>query len=105
MSRHQLLLNTCPDLETARKLARMLVERRLAACVNILPGVTSVYAWQGKIEQDPELLLFIKTRAELYAQVEELVRREHPYDVPELVALDFEGGLPAYLKWIEESTS
>ena len=100
----QLLLNTCPDLETARKLARALVEQRLAACVNILPGVQSVYTWQGQVEEGGESLLLIKTRAALYPQVEDLVRREHPYEVPELVALDLVGGLPAYLQWLGEST-
>ena len=100
---HIIALNTCPDAVTASKLANMLVEKGLAACVNILPAVTSVYRWQGKIEQGNEVMLIIKTRKDVFSQLEETIRDNHPYELPEVVAVPIDTGLKEYLNWIDES--
>ena len=97
-----LMLSNVPDAETARKLGRALIESRLAACVNCLPQVTSVYRWQGAIEEASEIMLLIKTTAEKYAQAEALIKVMHPYELPEIIAFAMDQGLPAYLKWIEQ---
>jgi periplasmic divalent cation tolerance protein len=98
-----LVLCTCPDLLTARKLAESLVADKLAACVNILPSISSVYLWQGKIESASELLLLIKTRTDIYSELEAFIAKVHPYDVPEIVALPFVAGSSLYLSWISSS--
>jgi periplasmic divalent cation tolerance protein len=95
---------TCPDTETARTIASALVEYRLAACVNIVPGLESVYRWQGKIEIDTEVLLLIKTQAERVAAVQTQVEELHPDDVPEVVAVPIVDGSKAYLDWLDEQT-
>jgi len=95
-----LVLCTCPAGETAESLARFLVEQRLAACVNIVPGVTSVYTWEGALEKSREDLLLIKTEHARYAELETCLRQRHPYQVPEIIALPIERGLPDYLQWI-----
>ncbi len=91
---------TCPNRENADKMAHLLVERQLAACVNILPNLTSVYAWQGNIETAQEILLIIKTSAEIYESLEALIRTHHPYELPEIIAIPVEKGLPEYINWI-----
>lgn len=97
-------LCTCPDRQSASRIAHALVEERLAACVNLLPQVESVYRWQGVVEQAEELQLLIKTsRARLPALIER-VRTLHPYECPELLALDAVAGLPGYLNWVLEET-
>ncbi len=101
----QLVLNTCPDAATARRIADALVGQGLAACVNILPGVQSVYRWQDKIECDEELLLIIKSQTECYPALEALIQAEHPYELPEIITVPIGSGLPAYLDWINTSTS
>ena len=105
MSHAQLALCTCPDVDSARTLAHALVDEHLAACVSRVPGITSVYAWQGRIEEDTEVLLLIKTTSERFAALRERVVALHPYDVPELIALDIDDGLPAYLQWLQQATS
>ena len=105
MSHAQLALCTCPDADSARALAHALVDARLAACVSRVPGIVSVYAWQGRIEEDTEVLLLIKTTSEHFAALRERVVALHPYDVPELIALDIGDGLPAYLQWLQQATS
>ena len=95
---------TCPDRDTARSIASALVEQREAACVNIVPGLESVYRWQGRIEIDPELLLLIKTRADRVAAVQARVAALHPDDVPEVVAVPIVDGSKAYLDWLDEQT-
>jgi periplasmic divalent cation tolerance protein len=95
---------TVPDLETARRIARTLVHEELAACVNLLPGLTSVYRWQGQVEESSELLLIIKTRQERYPALEARIKALHPYQVPEIIALAIEQGSMSYLDWISEST-
>jgi len=99
-----LVFTNTPDLPCATNLARTLVERRLAACVNILPGIQSVYRWQGEIESADEIPLLIKTTTERYPALEAAIRETHPYAVPEIIALPITKGLPAYLRWVIEST-
>lgn len=103
-SSHALVLSTCPDPETAQRVATVLVENRLAACVNILPQVRSVFRWQGRVESEAEHLLLIKTSARSYPALVEALREHHPYEVPEIVRLPIEDGLAAYLAWIDECT-
>lgn len=95
---------TCPAAD-APALAEALVRQRLAACVNVLPGVRSTYRWQGQVEQAEETLLVAKTTQARYAALETAVRRLHPYELPEIVAVHVTGGLPAYLQWVEDSTT
>ncbi len=99
-----LVLNTCPDEETAQQLAQYLVEQRLAACVNLLPKTTSVYAWQAEIHTEQEVLLLIKTHADRYAALEQALEAQHPYDVPEIIAVAIQQGLDTYLDWINQTT-
>ncbi len=97
------VLTNCPDEATANAIALAIVEEKLAACVNILPRVTSVYRWQGAVESAAEIPLLIKTTADRYAQLEQRIAKLHPYETPEIVALPIERGLPAYLAWIADS--
>lgn len=98
------VLVTCANLREAKRMARTLVEERLAACVNIHPGpVLSVYRWQGKVEQPREILLFAKTSARLFPGLERRVRQLHSYQTPEIVALPIAAGSPGYLDWLERS--
>ena len=99
-----LILSTVPDRETAHHLAAALVEQRLAACVNLLPQVTSVYEWQGRLEQSEEILLLIKTTKHNYPAVESVLRAKHPYELPEILAVPVEQGLTDYLDWVERCT-
>ena len=103
MTHHQLVLCTCPEAETAERLAADLVERRLAACVNIVSGMTSVYRWQGKIETESEVLLLVKTRSDRYREVEKALLERHPYELPEVVAVSLEQGLSGYLAWLDSA--
>jgi len=96
---------TAPDLEEATGIARALVEERLAACVNLLPGIRSVYRWEGSIEEDAEVLLVVKTRADRAGALVDRVIELHPYDVPEVVMLPAVGGSPAYLDWVREEAA
>lgn len=100
---HYLVLNTCPDGETARRLAEALVEEKLAACVNILPGLSSVYRWKGAVEHEAEHLLLIKTTAGRYPELEQAIRARHPYEVPEIIALPLSAGSAPYLDWVSDS--
>lgn len=95
---------TVPDRSAAEQLARALVNERLAACVNIIPGVRSVYRWQGDLQCDDEVLLLAKTRADLATRLCERVAEWHSYDVPCAVVLPWEDALPAYAQWVEEQT-
>lgn len=101
----RLVFTSLPDAEIAGKLAKSLVETRLAACVNILAPCQSVYRWQGNVQEDGEIPLIIKTTAELYPALETYLRQQHPYALPEIVALDAVQGLPEYLSWVAESTT
>jgi periplasmic divalent cation tolerance protein len=94
------LFVSAPDEETGRRIARALVEERLAACVNVLPGMHSVYRWRGEVEEAAEVLLIAKTRAERAAALASRVRALHPYELPEVVALPVTDGSRAYLRWV-----
>jgi periplasmic divalent cation tolerance protein len=95
---------TAPNRDQASHLARTLVDERLAACVNIVDGVVSVYRWEGKICDDAEVLCLVKTRPELLADLIDRIGALHPYDVPEILAFEVYDGSPAYLAWLDEST-
>jgi periplasmic divalent cation tolerance protein len=99
-----LVLTTLPDQESARQLARLLVEERLAACVNVLAPCHSVYHWEGTLQENGEVPLIIKTTPDRYNQLEDFLRGHHPYDVPEILALDPEQGLPDYFAWVVRET-
>ena len=104
MSAVRVLFVTAPDGTVARAIARTLVEERLAACVSTLPGVESVYRWQGKIEEAREVLLVIKTVHERVPALMVRVKELHPYEVPEVIALPVEAALPAYAAWVLDAT-
>jgi periplasmic divalent cation tolerance protein len=93
-------LCTCPDKECAEKIAQLLVSGALAACVNILPNIRSVYSWQGQIESAEEHLLIIKSSYQGYQAIESAIRSQHPYELPEIIAVSVEQGLPEYINWI-----
>ncbi|KAJ8406722.1 hypothetical protein AAFF_G00296380 [Aldrovandia affinis] len=97
---HSAAFVTCPNEQVAKDLARGIVEKKLAACVNIIPKITSVYEWQGKIEEDNEVLLMIKTRSSKVSALAEYVRSNHPYEVAEVISLPIDQGNPPYLKWL-----
>ena len=105
MSSPLLCLATCPDAGTAATLARVLVEEKLAACVNRLPGVASTYRWRGEIHEDAEVLLVIKTTRARFDALRARLPELHPGEVPELIALEIVGGLPAYLEWLATETA
>jgi len=91
---------TCPDEAAAARIARALVDERLASCVNRLPGVRSTYRWQGAVHDDAEVLLLIKTTRGRLPALRERLPALHPYELPELIAVEVAGGLPAYLDWV-----
>lgn len=99
-----LCLSACPDTATAHRIAESLVSRGLAACVNVLPGVQSIYRWQGRTERADETLLFAKTTAAQFAALREQIVAMHPYELPEIVAVEIADGLPSYLAWIAAET-
>jgi periplasmic divalent cation tolerance protein len=99
-----IVLTNCPDAEVADRIARTLVEQKLAACVNRLPAVDSVYRWQGAVERAVEVPLLIKTTRERLPEVQEAIRALHPYEVPEIIAIPVVAGLPAYLRWVVDET-
>ncbi|MGR9088761.1 MAG: divalent-cation tolerance protein CutA [Gammaproteobacteria bacterium] len=101
----QIIVCTCPDLKSAETIARLLIERHLAACVNILPGITSIYRWQGRIESAQEHLLLIKSNEDSYQAVESALLDNHPYELPEIIAIPIEQGLADYLHWIDSCLS
>ena len=99
-----LVITNCPDEECANAIALALVEEKLAACVNILPRMQSVYRWQGAVESASEVPLLIKTTADRYPALEAAIQTHHPYDIPEIIALPLSQGLPAYLNWVAAET-
>jgi periplasmic divalent cation tolerance protein len=96
---------TTEKREDANRVARTLVEKRLAACVQVIGPIKSTYWWEGKIEEADEWLCLMKTRRDLYRQVEKTLKAIHPYEVPEIIAVPLAEGIEAYLRWIEEETS
>jgi periplasmic divalent cation tolerance protein len=105
MSSALLCLSACPDAETAARIARALVEERLAACVNRVGGIQSTYRWQDLIHEDAEVLLVIKTTRERLDGLRTRLVQLHPYEVPELIAVEITDGLPAYLAWLAQETA
>jgi periplasmic divalent cation tolerance protein len=99
-----LVLTNLPDRAAAERLADTLVDRQLAACVNILAPCRSIYRWQGAVQHDEEHPMLIKTTAECYAALEQAIRAAHPYELPEIIAVPIERGLPAYLDWVAAET-
>ena len=96
---------TAPNREQATEMARTLVDERLAACVNIVTGMSSVYRWEGKIHEDEEVLCLVKTRPELLEALTERIQTLHPYDVPEILAFEVADGSADYLAWLQEATT
>lgn len=99
-----MVLSTCNSSQVASSLAEELVNNKLAACVNIVDKVESVYQWQGKITRDKEFLLIIKTQKLLFSQVEQTIQKVHDYELPEIIAVPIEAGEKNYLNWIQSST-
>jgi len=99
------ILVTAPDTDAAHRIARKVTEAKKAACVNIIPSLSSLYWWQGKLTEENEALLLIKTRKALFNEVAALVKSVHPYQVPEIIALPVLNGNSEYLKWISETTA
>ena len=97
------VLTACPSASVARRLAENLLRRRLAACINIIPGVKSFFWWQGKIDRCSEWLLVIKTEKRILGQLSKAIRKEHPYETPEIIALAVDFGDKKYLHWIRDS--
>ena len=100
-----LVFTNLPDRAAAEKLAEALVVQRVAACVNILGPCRSVYRWQGAVQKEDEHLMLIKSTADRYAALEAAIRAAHPYELPEIVAVPIERGLPAYLEWVAAETA
>ncbi len=99
-----LVLGTCPESTTARQIAQDLVAHKIAACVNIIPGLTSYYRWNDRIESGDEYLLLIKTTSVHLPAVEKRIKSLHPYELPEIIAVSLKDGLREYLRWVEDNT-
>ena len=104
-SEYILVLNTCPDLQTAESIANILVDQQLAACVNIVPGIMSIYQWKGQIEKEQEALLIAKTRADKFEHITKTIKARHPYELPEIISVPINDGLPEYLSWINDNVA
>ena len=98
-----LIFTAAPDLKTARLLAKILVREKLAACVSYSKGFISFYRWKGKVESAREVMLFIKSSKEKFSKIEQLIQRNHPYEVPEIIAVPITQGSPKYLSWLTQS--
>lgn len=99
-----LVITNLPDRDSAAKLARTLIEKHLAACINILAPCRSVYRWKGRTEDAEEFPLLIKSARDRYPELEAAIRAGHPYELPEIIAVPLAGGLPAYLEWVDAET-
>ena len=98
------VLASVPDLEAGRRLARTLLQERLIACANLVPGVTSLYRWEGAVQEEDESLVVMKTRSELLPRLIARIPELHPYELPEVLALRVADGLPAYCRWVLDET-
>jgi periplasmic divalent cation tolerance protein len=101
---YQVVLITCGSIAEARRIARSVVKKKLAACANIVPGVESIYRWKGKVDQAREVLMILKTSAARLRELEREVKRLHSYDVPEFIVLSIAAGSKEYLRWIGANT-
>jgi len=99
---YAMVITTCANKESAKRLAEIIVQERLAACAQLIP-IESVYVWEGKVCNENETLLFLKTKANLFDKLASVIRENHPYDLPEIIKLPIAGGLPEYLNWIDET--
>lgn len=99
-----LAVSTAPDAEVAERIARKLLEERLIACANLLPGVTSLFRWQGEVQREGEVMMLLKTRRSRVEALGARLAELHPYEVPELIAVTLEAGLPSYLAWVRDET-
>ncbi len=99
-----LVITHLPDRESAARLARALVDKRLAACINILSPCRSLYRWKGAVESAEEFPMLIKTTRNRYPELEAAIRAGHPYELPEIIAVPLAAGLPAYIEWVEAET-
>ncbi len=104
MSEKIIVFSNCGSQEEARRVARALVDTRVCACVNIIPGIQSIYRWQGSIQQEAEWMLIIKTTRELFDRLSAELRKNHSYEIPEVIAIPIVEGNPDYLKWIDRET-
>ena len=98
-----LVLTNLPNTASAEKLANLLISEKLAACVNILAPCASVYSWQGKLEKSNEVPMLIKSSQARYSEIEAAILKHHPYELPEIISVPINNGLPAYLNWVQES--
>jgi periplasmic divalent cation tolerance protein len=103
MTDKTLVLSTTESIDEARRIAEALVERKLAACVNIIPGITSIYRWKGKVQEAEEWLLLIKTNRSAFERLRTALKELHPYELPECIAIAIDDGSEEYLKWITDS--
>ena len=99
-----LVLCTCPSRSTATAIATALLEEHIAACVNYVPGIKSMYRWEGRVEHDDEVLLLIKTTSHMFSRLEETIGKLHPYELPEIIGVPLSAGSEAYLNWIKSAT-
>jgi len=103
MDNYLVVYSTLPSIESAEKISKSIIENKLAACINIITGVKSIYYWENDVLQDNEVLLIIKTKEDLYNQLEDFLKTIHPYELPEIIALPIVRGYNKYLEWINES--
>lgn len=104
MPEHCVVFTTCANAAEASRIAEELVTHRLAACVNVVSGVSSTYFWQGKLERSQEVLLVIKSKAKLFDEIARMIKNLHSYTCPEIISLPVTGGSEPYLKWVDENT-
>jgi periplasmic divalent cation tolerance protein len=103
--KHILVLTTCPGSISAKKIAQELVTEKLAACVNVVPGIQSFFSWVGKVDTANEHMLVIKSTLDCYSDLEEQIRKLHPYELPEIIAVPIQTGLAGYLDWITKNSA
>ena len=102
MGDYIIVLSTVPDKETGEKIANKLVEQKIAACVNIVPEIISTFLWKGNVDKITEALLIIKTRKDLYGEVERIIKENHPYEIPEVLAIEITSGYTKYFEWMDQ---
>lgn len=103
-TKYLMVITTCPDMPEAEKIASELIDNSLAACVQVVPGVKSFFRWLGKVENETEYLVLIKTAADKYTEIENLINNLHSYELPEIIAVPVTAGLRDYLTWIDDNT-